>query len=64
MALTVPPKDPRIQPAYVAETAWRMKESGLNYSCFYHIRDYHVDRDRFASYTLPWVRFLSWPVGW
>jgi hypothetical protein len=25
MALTVPPKDPRIQPAYVAETAWRMK---------------------------------------
>lgn len=53
MALTVPPKDPRIQPAYVAETAWRMKESGLNYSCFYHIRDYHVDRPEFATYTSP-----------
>lgn len=51
MALTVPPTDPRIQPAFVAETAWRMKESGLDYSCYYHIRDYHVDRDRFAAYT-------------
>ena len=53
MALTVPPKDPRIQPAFVAETAWRMKEAGLDFSCYYHIRDYHVDRDRFATYTSP-----------
>jgi hypothetical protein len=51
MNLSVPPEDVRIQPAFVAETAWRMKESGLTYSCFYHIRDYHVDRDRFAPYT-------------
>jgi xylan 1,4-beta-xylosidase len=51
MALTVPPTDPRIQPAFIAETAWRMKESGLDYSCYYHIRDYHVDRAQFASYT-------------
>jgi hypothetical protein len=51
MNLSVPPEDARIQPAFVAETAWRMKESGLDYSCYYHIRDYHVDRDRFASYT-------------
>jgi hypothetical protein len=50
MALTVPPADPRIQPAFIAETAWRMKESGLDYSCYCHIRDYHVDRDRFAGY--------------
>ena len=40
MALTVPPTDSRIQPAFIAETAWRMKESGLDYSCYYHIRDY------------------------
>jgi len=53
MALTVPPSDVRIQPAFVAETAWRMKESGLSYSCFYHIRDYHVDRDRFAPFFSP-----------
>ena len=51
MALSVPPTDARIQPAFVAETAWRMKESGLTYSCYYHIRDYHVDRDRFLPYT-------------
>lgn len=53
MALTVPPADVRIQPAFVAETAWRMKEAGLTYSCFYHIRDYHVDRDRFAPFFSP-----------
>jgi len=53
MNLSVPPEDARIQPAFVAETAWRMKESGLTYSCYYHIRDYHVDRDRFAPYTSP-----------
>jgi len=32
MALTVPPKDPRIQPCFVAETAWQ-KDAGLGYSC-------------------------------
>jgi len=50
MALTVPPGNPQIQPCFIAETAWRMKESGLDYSCYYHIRDYHVDRDRFARF--------------
>ncbi|MGA3332623.1 MAG: hypothetical protein ABSC62_00520 [Terracidiphilus sp.] len=53
MALTVPPKDARIQPAFIAETAWRMKASGLTYSCYYHIRDYHVDRNRFAPFFSP-----------
>jgi hypothetical protein len=53
MGLTVPPKDPAIQPAYVVETAWRMKQSGLDYSCFYHIRDYHVDRNRFVPFFSP-----------
>ena len=53
MALTVPPQNPSIQPAFVVETAWRMKQSNLTYSCFYHIRDYHVDRYRFASFFSP-----------
>ena len=53
MALTVPPKDPRIQPCFVAETAWQMLDAGLSYSCYYHIRDYHVDRDRFAQFFSP-----------
>ncbi|MGA2632666.1 MAG: hypothetical protein ABSF16_00365 [Terracidiphilus sp.] len=50
MALTVPPTDVRIQPAFIAETAWRMKASGLTYSCYYHIRDYHLDRDQVAPF--------------
>lgn len=53
MALTVPPKNPQIQPCFIAETAWRMKEGGLDYACYYHIRDYHVDRDRFAKFFSP-----------
>ena len=53
MALTVPPKNPGIQPCFIAETAWRMKEAGLDYSCYYHIRDYRVDRDRFAKFFSP-----------
>ncbi len=53
MALSVPPKDARIQPAFVVETAWRMKEAGLTYSCFYHIRDYHVERPQFEPFFSP-----------
>src|ERR1039458_6836445 len=30
-----------------------MKDAGLDYSCYYHIRDYHVDRDRFARFMSP-----------
>ena len=60
MALTVPPKDSRIQPCYVAETIWRMKEAGLSYSCYYHVRDYHVDRDRFAKFfSLEGASFMA-----
>jgi xylan 1,4-beta-xylosidase len=50
---TPPPSDPRFQPAFIAETAWRMKQAGLTYSCYYQIRDYHVDRNQFASYESP-----------
>ena len=53
MALTTPPKDARVQPCFVAETAWQMKDAGLSYSCYYHLRDYHVDRDRFAQFFSP-----------
>jgi xylan 1,4-beta-xylosidase len=27
-----------------------MKDAGLDWSCYYHIRDYYVDRDRFAQF--------------
>jgi xylan 1,4-beta-xylosidase len=50
MDLTNPPLDPRFQPAYVAETIWQMKEGGLDYSCYYHIRDYYVSFEQFAPF--------------
>jgi xylan 1,4-beta-xylosidase len=51
--LGFPPSDPRIQPCYVAEVAWQMKARGLDYSCYYHIRDYHVTFERFAEFMSP-----------
>lgn len=49
-----PPLDPRFQPCYIAETIWEMKEARLDYSCYYHIRDWYVSFERFA-------RFMSEP---
>ena len=46
-----------------------MKAGGLDYSCYYHIRDYHVDHDRFAKFMSPvgaalmarwWNRSSQW----
>jgi hypothetical protein len=54
MDLTNPPLDPRFQPCFVAETIWQMKEAGLDYSCYYHIRDWYVDKDRFAPFFSPY----------
>jgi hypothetical protein len=39
-----------IQPAFVVETIWNMLEAGLDYSCYYHIRDYHVEPAAFAKF--------------
>jgi len=50
MALTDPPDDPRIQPCFITETAWRMIESGLDASAYFQIRDFHVERDRFVPF--------------
>ena len=50
MDLTNPPLDPRFQPCYVAETIWQMKDGGLDYSCYYHIRDYYVSFEEFAPF--------------
>jgi hypothetical protein len=30
-----------------------MKEAGLDYSCYYHIRDWYVDFDKFARFMSP-----------
>jgi len=69
MALRDPPTDPRFQPCYLTEVAYQMKSAGLDYSCYYHIRDYHVDLDRFAKFMSPvgaglmarwWNRSSQW----
>ena len=53
MDLTNPPLDPRYQPCYVAEVIWQMKDAGLDYSCYYHMRDWYVDFDQFAPFFSP-----------
>jgi hypothetical protein len=53
MDLQDPPLDPRFQPCYVLETVWQMKDAGLGSSCYYHIRDYHVDYEQFAPFMSP-----------
>jgi hypothetical protein len=69
MALRDPPADPQFQPCYVTEVAYQMKLGGLDYSCYYHIRDYHVDQERFAQFMSPvgaglmarwWNRTAQW----
>jgi len=62
MNLGFPPSDVRIQPCYVAEVAWQMKEGGLDYSCYYHIRDYHVSFERFAPFMS--ARGTAFMTGW
>ena len=53
MDLSNPPTDVRFQPCFVAEVIWQMKEAGLDYSCYYHIRDYHVSFEPFARFMSP-----------
>jgi hypothetical protein len=53
MSLSNPSPDPRFQPCFVAETIWQMMDAGLDYSCYYHIRDYPVDQDVFSKFMSP-----------
>jgi len=69
MALRDPPTNPQFQPCFLTEVAYQMKAGGLDYSCYYHIKDYHVERDRFAQFMSPegaglmarwWNRSSQW----
>src|SRR4030042_164150 len=62
MNLGFPPSDVRIQPCYVAEVAWQMKDGGVDYSCYYHIRDCHVSFERFAPFMS--ARGTAFMTGW
>ena len=53
MSLSNPVRDPRFQPCFIAETVWQMVEAGLDYSCYYHVRDYHVEQQKFARFMSP-----------
>jgi len=53
MDLSNPPTDSHFQPCFVAEVIWQMKDAGLDYSCYYHIRDYHVLFEPFARFMSP-----------
>lgn len=53
MDLQDPPLDPRFQPCYVLESIWQMKDAGLDWSCYYQIRDYHVDPELFLPFMSP-----------
>ena len=53
MDLFNPPLDPRFQPCYVAETVWQMKDAGLDWSCYYQIRDWYVSYETFAKVFSP-----------
>jgi xylan 1,4-beta-xylosidase len=50
MSLSNPVPDPRFQPVFLLETIWQMKDAGLDYSCYYHIRDYHVQPEIFDAF--------------
>ncbi|HWV98486.1 MAG TPA: hypothetical protein VNZ64_02220 [Candidatus Acidoferrum sp.] len=53
MDLTNPPLEPRFQPCFIAEVIWQMKDAGLDYSCYFHIRDWYVDIDKFTPFFSP-----------
>ena len=53
MDLFNPPLDSRFQPCYVAETIWQMKDAGLDWSCYYQIRDWYVSYETFAKIFSP-----------
>lgn len=51
-----------IQPAFILEAIWNMVEAGLDYSCYYHIRDYHVEPSAFARFMSP--HGVAFMAGW
>jgi len=53
MSLSNPVQDPRFQPCFIAEVACQMFTAKLDYSCYYHIRDYHVSQEHFGRFMSP-----------
>jgi xylan 1,4-beta-xylosidase len=53
MSLRDPVFDSRFQPCFIAEVAYQMFAAGLSYSCYYHIRDFHVRAEQFGAFMSP-----------
>jgi hypothetical protein len=53
MSLSSPELDPRYQPCFIAEVAFQMYAAKLDFSCYYHIRDYHVSQEHFGRFMSP-----------
>ncbi len=53
MSLRDPVADRCFQPCFIAEVANQMSAAGLDYSCYYHIRDYHVRPEQFGAFMSP-----------
>jgi hypothetical protein len=53
MDLQDPPLHPQFQPCHILETVWQMKDAGLDWSCYYQIRDFHIDHDQFTPFMSP-----------
>jgi hypothetical protein len=60
MDLGLPPRDGRIQPCFVAETVGQMIDAGLDFSCYYQIRDWHVAMDDFTPFMSPTGAAFMW----
>jgi len=52
MSLSEPRLEPGYQPSFIIDTVAHMREAGLDYAAYYHIRDYHVSERQF-------LRFMS-----
>jgi hypothetical protein len=60
MDLMNPNVDPRFQSCFICEAIWQMKEARLDYSCYYHIRDWHVRLEDFTPFmSEPGAAFMT-----
>ena len=50
MSLSKPRLEPGYQPAYLIDTISQMREAGLDYAAYYHIRDWHVSQEQFGRF--------------
>jgi hypothetical protein len=55
--------DPRFQPAFIAEITYLMKRMGLDFSCYFHIRDYPIAWERYLEF-MPKENVLQYKLFW